>query len=262
MASTREMYRRMQAARKGSPAKKKVSKAAQPHMMTASKSYSNYEPPSLPGVENITRKVRAASLGDALKAENPTTKQTLHDLEETEKIVNNFNANTHSPSPRSARHRIQECRLEKDRLANEVEMAEHALGETSADVAKAQEAVASAEKNFEQAKLALQRCRETLKTNEEKAMIAAAKHMQTIHALRLVDKKLDALSGECKFLSLTHLTNWNSRALDMQHTNGHLRARVVSQGPMEKAQSCMNVFDFMWPMLLKRALFVRQMWHL
>ena len=201
------MYRRMQAARKGGLAnKKKVSKAARPHM-TASNSHSAYVPPSLPGAENRRARARAASLGDALKAENHTTRKSLHDLEVTEKIVDNFNAESENPSPKSVRQRIQQCRLEKERLANEVEVAEHSLGVTSADVAKAQEAVANAELQLAQAKLALERSRETLKAREEKAMVAAAKHMQTIHALRLIDKKLDALSGESfdKFLSVTHL---------------------------------------------------------
>ena len=189
----------MQAARKGNANKntrrKSTAAGVKPKVGAA---VEGYHAPSLPDAENARPRVRSKSLGDALRAENAKTKQSLHDLEITEKIVNNFDADKERSTPTTNSQKIRQCRREKENLAVEVERAEQLLGTTSADVADAQEAVANAEQNLTQAKLMLKRSRESLKALEEKAMVAAAQHMQAIHALRLVDKKLDALSGPVK----------------------------------------------------------------
>lgn len=197
MSSTREMYKRMQAARKGNLNKntrrRSTAAGVKPKVGAA---VEGYRAPSLPDPANARPRVRSKSLGDALRAENATTKQSLHDLEITEKIVNNYDAeNEKRSTPTSTQQKIRQCRREKQNLAAEVERAEQMLGTTSADVADAQEAVANAELNLTKAKLMLKRSRDSLKGLEEKAMVAAAQHMQAIHALRLVDKKLDALAG-------------------------------------------------------------------
>ena len=85
MSGTREMYRRLQAARKGKPKTRSGTAGRGPTLQSKSYStlHSNYQPPSLPAAGEARR--RCHSLGDALHAENPTTKRSLHDLEATEK---------------------------------------------------------------------------------------------------------------------------------------------------------------------------------
>ena len=109
--------------------------------------------------------------------------------------MNEYKSDTNLGTPKSTQQKIRQCRREKEERAHEVERAEQELGTSGVVVAEAQEAVNDAEEKFAHAKLMLERSRANLKIVEEKAMVAAAQHMQAIHALRLVDKKLEALAG-------------------------------------------------------------------
>ena len=115
----------MQAARKGNLNKntrrRSTAAGVKPKVGAA---VEGYRAPSLPDPANARPRVRSKSLGDALRAENATTKQSLHDLEITEKIVNNFDADKERSTPTTNSQKIRQCRREKENLAVEVERAE------------------------------------------------------------------------------------------------------------------------------------------